>query len=62
MYVSIARAKSTRAGSVTHWYSSPMIVAMTSSAIWSTSTSCADPSLRLLVVEQGADELAVPIS
>ena len=38
-YVSIAVARSTRSGSVNHWYSTPMMVAMTSSAIWSTSTS-----------------------
>ena len=38
-YVSIAPARSTRPGSVNHWYSTPMMVATTSSAIWSTSTS-----------------------
>ena len=38
-YVSIVFARSTRSGSVNHWYSAPMMVAMTSRAIWSTSTS-----------------------
>ena len=56
MYVSIACAKSTRTGSVSHWYSSPMIIATTSSATWSTSTSGRSRP-RLLVVEQRPHEL-----
>ena len=56
-YVSIAAARSTRSGSVNHWYSAPMMVAIDLEGDLVDVHILADPPLRLLVDEQRADEL-----